>query len=118
LTGLSRRHFFGLGVAGAAVPMMLAGSPGRSWAGVPELPPAWVPPSSVQPPTIGALKHIARQFHMHLTDADLEEYRALMGGVLGSYKRLDLYAEPRLPVKYPRSPGYRPPASENPLNAW
>src|SRR5262249_31680876 len=27
-------------------------------------------------------------------------------------------AEPKLPVKYPRAPGYRPSAEENPFNAW
>jgi len=28
------------------------------------------------------------------------------------------YPESKLPVKYPRTPGYRPDAKENPLNAW
>jgi len=41
-----------------------------------------------------------------------------MDGVLASYRRLDQFAEPTLPVKYRRDPGYRPPASENRLNAW
>ena len=31
---------------------------------------------------------------------------------------LDQFAEPTLPVKYQRDPGYRPPAAENRLNAW
>jgi len=41
-----------------------------------------------------------------------------MDGVLASYRRLDQFAEPTLPVKYPRNAGYRPAASENRLNAW
>ena len=41
-----------------------------------------------------------------------------MDGVLASYRRLDQFAEPTLPVKYQRDPGYRPPAAENRLNAW
>ena len=118
ITGLSRRRFFGLGAAGAVAPMALSAVAGESWAAAQSPPPAWVPPSSVQPPTIRQLEHVARQFHLHLTTEDLEEYRSLMAGILGSYRRLDLYAELRLPVKYPRDPGYRPPASENPLNAW
>ena len=41
-----------------------------------------------------------------------------MAGSIASYARLDELAEPKLPVKYPRDPGYRPPAEENSYNAW
>ena len=41
-----------------------------------------------------------------------------MAGSIASYARLDELVEPKLPVKYPRDPGYRPPAEENPYNAW
>ena len=41
-----------------------------------------------------------------------------MAGTLASYRRVDELAEPRLPVKYPRTPGHRPVAAENPHNAW
>jgi amidase len=37
---------------------------------------------------------------------------------LGSYARLDQLTEPALPVAYPRRPGYRPQAHENPLGVW
>src|SRR5262249_29734589 len=39
-------------------------------------------------------------------------------GSIQSYARLDEMVEPTLPVKYPRTPGYRPSEAENPLNAW
>ena len=41
-----------------------------------------------------------------------------MAGPLASYQRLQELVEPKLPVKYPRTPGYRPERSEDPLNAW
>ncbi|HET6519066.1 MAG TPA: amidase, partial [Geminicoccaceae bacterium] len=92
--------------------------PERSDAFGPAAPPEGVPPSTVAAPSLAELERIARGLHMDLAPQDLEEYRALMGGVLASYRRLDRFDEPRLPVKYPRSPGHRPPADENPLNAW
>ena len=35
-----------------------------------------------------------------------------------TYQRLYELPDPKLPVKYPRTPGYRPSAEENPYNAW
>src|ERR1700741_1558227 len=55
---------------------------------------------------------------MTLTEADAASFCSLMGGSIASYARLDELPEPKLPVKYPRDPGYRPPAEENPYNAW
>ena len=42
----------------------------------------------------------------------------VIGGFLLGFNRLEDLAEPALPVKYPRTPGYRPPPEENPYNAW
>jgi amidase len=69
-------------------------------------------------PTIEQLLEIARGFGMRLTDVDAASFRGLMSGAIESYARLDELAEPKLPVKYPRSPGYRPDEAENPFNAW
>ena len=35
-----------------------------------------------------------------------------------TYQRLYELPDPKLEVKYPRTPGYRPSAEENPYNAW
>ena len=35
-----------------------------------------------------------------------------------TYQRMSELPDPKLPVKYPRTPGYRPTAEENPCNAW
>jgi amidase len=69
-------------------------------------------------PPLTELERIARSYGLELSHDDLASFRNLMDGVLASYRRLDQFAEPTLPVKYLREPGYRPPASENRLNAW
>jgi len=72
----------------------------------------------VKPPTAEELEHIALQFGLDLTPEDVASFQGLMAGPLASYQRLQEMVEPRLPVKYPRTPGYRPERSEDPLNAW
>jgi hypothetical protein len=42
----------------------------------------------------------------------------LVCDVISSYSVLEEYVEPCLPVKYPRTPGYRPEPEENKYNAW
>lgn len=73
---------------------------------------------AVRAPTAEQLLEIAKRFGMKLTQADAESFRGLMTGSIASYERLDQLEEPKLPVKYPRSRGYRPDAQENPYNAW
>src|SRR5579885_2219023 len=72
----------------------------------------------VQLPTVEQLRDIARSYQLHLSDADLDAFRALMPGPLASYQRLDELTEPALPIRYPRTSGYRPAPADNPLNAW
>ena len=49
-------------------------------------------------------------------------YKHAIAGIithgLESYQLVYQMTEPQLPVKYPRTPGYRPNAEENPYNAW
>ena len=63
-------------------------------------------------PTISQILEMAEAFGMNLTEDDAASFRGLMAGSIASYARLDELAEPKLPVKYPRVPGYRPPAEE------
>ena len=69
---------------------------------------------SVRTPTIEEVLDIAEGYGMTITVEDAESYRGLMEGTIASYHRLDDLDEPKLPVKYPRSTGYRPPPEENP----
>jgi amidase len=72
----------------------------------------------VRLPSVDQVLEIARSFGMTLTSEDAASFRGLMAGSIASYNRLDQLPEPKLPVKYPRTPGYRPGADENPFNAW
>jgi amidase len=117
----SRREFLHTGTSAAAATMVAATGPAR--AGEPELPvqappPAITAPRVLRKPPLTELRRIARSYDLELSQDDLASFRNLMDGVLASYRRLDQFAEPTLPVKYRRDPGYRPAASENRLNAW
>ncbi len=72
----------------------------------------------VKTPTLDEIEYIASQFGLDLSPEDLVSFQGLMAGPMASYQRLQELVEPKLPVKYPRTPGYRPERSEDPLNAW
>ena len=72
----------------------------------------------VRIPTLAELARIAEGYNLDSTLEELESFRGLIEPVLASYGRIDQLAEPALPVKYPRRPGHRPRAEENPLGAW
>ena len=117
----SRRRFLHATTTGMAATVMAATTPAR--AGEPRLvvqapPPPATAPRVLRKPPLTELERIAKSYDLALNRDDLASFRNLMDGVLASYRRLDQFAEPTLPVKYPREPGYRPPASENRLNAW
>jgi amidase len=69
-------------------------------------------------PSIEDLRKAAAAFHLTLTPEDLASFRDLTDGVIASYRRLDELPEPKLEVRYPRTPGYRPGPEENRHNAW
>src|SRR5919205_4618175 len=73
----------------------------------------------VRPPTIDELRDIAGSFGLALSDADLTSFRGLIMATLASYREVERMTEPvLLPVKYPRTSGWRPSPEENPHNAW
>ena len=72
----------------------------------------------IKRPTLDELDLIASQYGLDLSSEDLASFQGLMAGPLASYARLDELVEPKLPVKYPRTPGYRPEPADNALNAW
>src|SRR5256885_16985760 len=115
----SRRQFFRVGAAGVATTMVVASGRGRgvARAAVQSPPPMNTAPRALRKPPLDELGRIAKSCGLDASAEDLASFRNLMDGVLASYRRLDQFAEPTLPVKYRRGPGYRPPASENRLNA-
>jgi amidase len=68
-------------------------------------PPSHTAPRALRKPPLGELQRIAQQYGMDLSPDDLASLGNLMGGVLASYRRLDQFVEPTLPVKYPRQTG-------------
>lgn len=72
----------------------------------------------VRPPTADDLRAIARAYHFDVTAEELDTYVAAASATVQSYHRLDQLAEPKLPVRYARQPGYRPGPEENPTGGW
>ncbi len=73
---------------------------------------------AIEAPKVEQVIEIAASFGIDLPKEDARSFVALMKAAKLSYDRLDELAEPKLPVKYPRTPGYRPAPEENPHNAW
>jgi amidase len=70
-------------------------------------------------PTKAQISDIASRFGLSLSEDQLSFYHELIANqVMESFQRLDQLPEPTLPVKYPRTSGYRPTADENQLGAW
>ncbi|RYM02751.1 amidase [Sporolactobacillus sp. THM7-7] len=70
-------------------------------------------------PDLESLRKISTQYHMTLDDEELQSFqKVLSDGIFKSYDIVDKLVEPELPVKYKRTPGYRPSKEGNPLNAW
>ncbi|XP_072025739.1 amidase-like isoform X1 [Amphiura filiformis] len=73
---------------------------------------------TVPGPTTSELSALATRLNYLLSDDELKQCHSLITDALKGFNRLDHLVEPTLPVKYPRTPGYRPTAEENPYNAW
>lgn len=77
-----------------------------------------VPMASVKRPTLEQMREIVSSLHMSMSDHEITEYMEVMEGTIQAYDRLVELPDNLPPVRYPRTPGYRPAAAENPLNAW
>src|SRR6266403_4294585 len=117
----SRRQVLHAGTAGMTATVLTtkkAAHAASTEGGVQAPPPPTTTPRILRKPPLNELERISKSYGLQLSRDDLESFRKLMDGVLASYRRLDQFAEPTLPVKYRRDAGYRPASSENRLNAW
>ncbi|MEO5760334.1 MAG: amidase [Mesorhizobium sp.] len=73
---------------------------------------------TIRRPTLDQMKSLVSGLHMHLSDEELIAYMQLMEGSFQAYDRIDQLPDHLPKVKYARTPGYRPSAAENPMNAW
>ncbi len=69
-------------------------------------------------PTLDQLRATAERLHLHLSEDDLRSFRDLLEPTLAGFDTLDGLDDALPEVRYPRTPGVRPPADENPYNAW
>ncbi|HLW69091.1 MAG TPA: amidase [Candidatus Binataceae bacterium] len=72
----------------------------------------------VKAPSTEDLTRLANTLGFRPSPQDTESSRRLLEPYISALNRLDLLAEPTLPVKYPRDGGWRPTAEENVHNAW
>src|SRR5258708_9681895 len=73
---------------------------------------------AVRLPTLDQINDLGADFGLVLTADEIAAFQQAFKGPLASYGRLDELVPPGLAPVSPRSPGYRPAASENPYNAW
>jgi amidase len=73
---------------------------------------------TVRRPTLEQMRGLVGSLGMSMGDRELMDYMTLMEGSFAAYDTIDAMTDNLPQVKYPRTPGYRPPAAENPLNAW
>ena len=70
-------------------------------------------------PTLEQLRRIAEDFGMRMSDSEIAEYREILtGALIPAYEFVDAAPDHLPEVRHPRTPGRRPDAGENPLNAW
>jgi len=73
---------------------------------------------SIRRPTLEQLRALTGGLHMHLSESELAQYLEQMEGSFQAYDRIDQLPDFLPEVAYPRTPGRRPSADENRLNAW
>ena len=76
------------------------------------------PMSTVRRPTLEQMHDIVSSLHMSMSQSEVAEYLDVLEGTFQAYDRVNQLPDYLPPVRYPRTPGYRPGANENPLNAW
>jgi amidase len=74
--------------------------------------------ATVKRPTLDQMKEIVSSLHMSMSDREVSEYLDVMEGTMQAYDRVAQLPDYLPEVRYPRTPGYRPGAAENKLNAW
>lgn len=74
--------------------------------------------ATVKRPSLEQMKEIVSSLHMSMSDAEVAEYLEVLEGTFQAYDRVQQLPDNLPPVRYPRTPGYRPGAAENRLGAW
>ena len=75
-------------------------------------------PVGPKPPSPEQVLELARGLDLDLSDEDAASYARVIGAGMPAYRRLEELPEEKPPVRYPRTPGYRPRDEDNPCNGW
>jgi len=73
---------------------------------------------TVKAPTAQQLRLLGERLGLSLDEPDLDSFLGLIGGLIDAYNVVDAMPDNLPEVRYPRTPGRRPAASDNPHNAW
>lgn len=73
---------------------------------------------SIKTPSIAQLRTAAAELGMTMSDADLAEHLVRLEPGFAAFRAVDQMTDEVPPVRYPRTPGRRPPPEENKLGAW
>jgi amidase len=73
---------------------------------------------AVRRPTLDQLRSVAEDLGMHMGEAELKSYDALMQANYAAYDAVDAMPDYVPEVKYPRTPGHHPEGEANKYNAW
>ena len=74
--------------------------------------------STVRRPTADQMHDIVSSLHFNMSQGEVAEYLDVLEATFQAYDRVNELPDYLPAVRYPRTPGYRPGANENPLNAW
>jgi len=74
--------------------------------------------STVKRPTLEQMQQIVGSLHMSMSSREVADYLEILEGTFQAYDRLTQLPDNLPPVRYPRTPGVKPSAADNPLNAW
>jgi amidase len=74
--------------------------------------------STIKTPTSEQLQEVASELGMSFSEEDLAQHLAALLPSFAAYNMIDRLADEKPVVAYPRTPGYRPAAEENPYGAW
>ena len=74
--------------------------------------------STVKRPTLEQMQQIVGSLHMSMSSREVADYLEMLEGTFQAYDRLTQLPDNLPPVRYPRTPGVKPSAADNPLNAW
>ncbi len=77
-----------------------------------------MPLGTIKLPTVAQLQDVAEDLGLTMSESELTIHRDCLIGSIDAYNVIDQMADELPQVAYPRTPGRRPDAEENPHGAW